>query len=190
MNNEIPENLNIHDRETEQRFYHGLQLGSTSGHKIEALKSACEKLGIKAEIKTTSVESEVNAQPFGFDETHTGALNRAKHAQSQNPEAPAIGIENGVIPIGDKFVDLAVVIILMPSGKSFISTSNGIEFPKEAVDVARSRGFESTTVGEVIAETMGGSITDPHSFLTGGKIYRKEILAEAIESALSQALFF
>ena len=76
----------------------------------------------------------------------------------------------------------------MPDGKSFMSTSAGVEFPKEAVETARFKGFDSTTVGSVIAETMGGSSTDPHSFLTGGKVSRKEILSQAIESVLAQAI--
>ena len=69
MNNEGLENLTPKSAETDKRFEHGVQLGSTSAHKLGALKEACDRLGIKVEVKTFSAESEVNAQPFGFDET-------------------------------------------------------------------------------------------------------------------------
>ena len=172
----------------ESRF-DGLQLGSTSVHKREAIEDACRKLGIKAKIGESSVESKINAQPYGFDETLVGATNRAQQAQAENPRAVAIGIENGIIAIRDKFIDVAVIVVLTPDGKSFVGTSAGVEFPKEAVEIARSRGFKSTTAGSIIAETMGGSSTDPHATLTNGKVNRKEILTEAIAAALSRALF-
>jgi len=190
MTIEHPQNLekDAFINKSREVFPHGLMLGSTSVHKLEALKDACSRIGLDIDINSSSAESEVNAQPYGFDETYTGALNRARNAQKQSPDSPALGIENGVVPVGDKFVDLAVVVVLMPDGKSFMSTSAGIEFPKEAVERARAKGFDTTTVGSVIAETMGGSGTDPHSFLTGGKVSRREILTHAIEAALSQAI--
>lgn len=186
MTNERPENLIPKSGEIDKRFEHGLQLGSTSAHKLGALKEACDRLGIKVEVKTFSAESEVNAQPFGFDETYKGAFSRAKSAQSENPEAPAIGIENGIVPVGENFVDLAVVVVLTPDGQTMVGTSAGVEFPREAVETARERGFETTTAGDIIAETMGGSKTDPHSMLTHGNVSRKELLVEAIVSVLSR----
>lgn len=185
MNKEKPEN---YIRESKHKLECGLHLGSTSAHKFEALKEACARIGVETEIKTSPAESEINAQPYGFNETYQGALNRAKHAQTENPKSVAIGIENGIIPLDDKFIDLAVIIVLMPDGRSFVGTSAGIEFPKEAVEAARLRGFDSTTAGDVIAETMGGSGTDPHSTLTHGKISRKEILVDAIATVLYRAL--
>lgn len=172
----------------ESLFEHGLRLGSTSTHKLEALKEACRKVGIDTEIIGSPAESEINAQPYGFEETYAGAMNRAKHAQSENHQSVAIGIENGIIPINDKFIDLAIVIVLTPDGQSFVATSAGIEFPKEAVQEAKSRGFQTATAGDIIAETRGGSKADPHSALTEGKIIRKDLLVEALTTALSQFL--
>ena len=172
--------------ETEPKFK--LHLGSTSTHKLEALKEACIKIGKEVEINFSSAESEINAQPYGFDEIYRGARNRAINSQTDDIKALKIGIENGIIPVDDKFIDLAIVVVLLPSGESFVGTSAGIEFPKEAVEEARSRGFETVTVGNIIAETMGGSKTDPHSILTRGKVSRKEILVEAIMSVLYRAL--
>jgi len=172
----------------EQCKKYNIRLGSTSASKIEALKEACGIMGIEADIQTLPASSEINDQPYGFDETYRGALNRALNTKKDNPNAMSIGIENGIIPVGDKFIDMAVIVVLTPDGKNFMSTSAGIEFPKEAVETARTRGFESNTAGSVIAEMVGGSTTDPHSTLTGGKISRKKILTDAIVVALSNAI--
>jgi len=169
-------------------FEKGIKLGSTSAHKLEALKEACVRIGIEVEIAGSPAESKINAQPYGFDETYKGAMNRARNTQLENSQATAVGIENGIVPIGDRFVDLAVVVVLTSDGQSFVGTSAGIEFPKETVEEARKRGFETTTAGDVMAETMGASKTDPHSTLTGGKVSRKEILVEAVSAVLSRAL--
>lgn|SRR3989338_1043353 len=165
-----------------------LRLGGTSTHKLEALKEACSRIGIKAEIQGSPAESEINAQPYGFDETYRGALNRAQNTRKESPETMSIGIENGIVPIAGKFIDLAVIVVIMPNGQEFVGTSTGVEFPKEAVETARSRGFDTTTAGSIIAETMGGSGTDPHSILTHGKVSRREILIDAIVAVLSRAL--
>ncbi len=186
MNQGLSENLD--KQETESLFEYGLQLGSASIHKLEALKEACVRVGIEVDVNASPAESEINAQPYGFDETYRGAMNRAKNTQTKNPKTVKIGIENGIVPIGDKFVDLAVVVVLVPNSESFIGTSAGIDFPREVVEEARKRGFETTTAGDVMAETMGASKTDPHSTLTGDKISRKEILVEAITLVLSRAL--
>ncbi len=165
-----------------------LQLGSTSTHKLEALKEACVKVGIKAEINVFPSESGVNAQPYGLDETYQGAATRARNAQSADPQAIAVGIENGIVPVGDTCVDLAVIVALTPDGQSFVGTSVGVEFLKEAVQEARKRGFKTTTASDVMAETMGSSVTDPHSTLTGGRTSRKAILVEVVSVVLSRML--
>ncbi len=181
--------LNINtNKEAKEKFEVGLVLGSTSVHKIDAVKEACAKIGIKVEIKGVSAKSEINEQPYGLEETYRGALNRAKNSQKENNKMFAMGIESGIIPIDDKFIDLAVVIVLTPDGKSFMGTSAGIEFPKYAIEEARLRGFETTTAGSIVAEKLGGSETDPHSTLTNGKISRKELLVDAIVSVLSEVL--
>lgn len=174
--------------EKENVFEHGLKLGGMSVHKLDALREACVLVGIDIKIIGIPVESGINAQPYGFDETYEGAMNRAKNAQTENSQAVVVGIESGIIPIGDKFIDMAVVVVLTSDGRSFVSTSAGVEFPRDVVETARTRGFKTTTAGSIVAEIMGGSGTDPHSTLTGGKVTRKELLTEAIITVLSQVL--
>lgn len=163
-------------------------LGSTSIHKKEAVLEAGKILGLNIELKEVGAESGVNAQPYGFEETHAGALNRAKGTLVESGANMALGIENGIVQVGDKHIDVAVVVVLLKDGRSFVGTSAGIEFPETAVEGARQQGFETVTVGSIIAKTLGGSETDPHSFLTGGKVSRRELLTEAVVAVLARAM--
>jgi hypothetical protein len=54
------------------------------------------------------------------------------------------------------------------------------------VEIAEERGFETTTVGSVITERLGGDPTDPHSVLTNGKVTRTMTLVDALTIALQQ----
>ena len=83
-------------------------------------------------------------------------------------------------------LDIAVIVILTPDGRQIVTTSEGIEFPEEYVEIAEERGFETTTVGSVITERLSGDPTDPHSVLTKGKVTRTKTLVDALKTALHQ----
>lgn len=164
-------------------------LGSTSKHKLEALKKACELLKLEANISGIKTESGQNEQPVGFEETFQGALTRAQAAQTHAPTNFAVGIESGIFNFNvDKptTLDIATIIILTPDGKRIVASSMGVQFPEEFVKIAEQRGFTKNTVGSVIAAKLGGDATDPHSTLTHGKITRSATLVGALVTALSQ----
>lgn len=163
-------------------------LGSTSGHKLEAVKKACQLVGLQAEVVGVKTTSGVNEQPVGFEETFTGAHNRATEARLTDSSAIAVGVESGIFWLTQGIVlDLAVVVVLIPHEEgTIVTSSSGIGFPEKYVRIAQERGFDSTTVGSVITEYLGGDSTDPHSTLTDGKVKRQATLVEAIGNALRQ----
>jgi non-canonical (house-cleaning) NTP pyrophosphatase len=162
-----------------------ITLGSMSTHKLNAVRQACQELGLDAVVLGVKTQSGQNEQPVGFDETFGGALNRATSAMSQNPDSIAIGIESGIFHFGVT-LDIAVIVVLTPDDRRIVTTSEGIEFPEEFVRIAEERGFETTTVGSVITERLGGDPTDPHSVLTKGKVTRTKTLVDALKTALHQ----
>ena len=172
----------------ETKPVHDITLGSTSAHKLNAIKTACTELGLEIKLGGVAVESEINDQPYGLEETYAGAMNRAKNTQKETLQSIVIGIESGLVPLADKYLDMAVVVVLTPDGQTFTSTSAGIEFPAVAVEAARAKGFDHHTAGSEVAAMLGGSPTDPHSTLTNGQISRQELLVEAIKTALSRAI--
>ncbi len=159
-------------------------LGSTSEEKGTALAIAALRFGFDIDpgrdIVSCSVPSGVHAQPYGMREMYCGAANRMKGAHQYDPSRIAVGIENGIILAHGRYIDMAVIVLKTSEGKDFVGTSVGIEVPKDFVKIARLRGFGTTTVGDVVAEKMGGSKTDPHRTLTRGRLSRREILADAL----------
>lgn len=163
-------------------------VGSTSVHKIEAVKEALLRLGIKAEVIGVKTESEINEQPVGFVETHEGAARRVKQLSQNYSQYIRVGIESGIMQWSAVYtVDMAVVAVRTPhpDNNIYIATSPGIRFPHECV-MRAAPYFEKETVGTYIAEKFGGDRTDPHTTLTYGRISRKETLIQGIMLAFAQ----
>ncbi len=165
-----------------------ITLGSTSSHKLEAVRKACQRLGVEAVVSGVKTSSGQNEQPVGFEETFNGALTRATAAKAEGAGSIAVGIESGIFRFGSPSVtlDIAVIVVLTIDGRQIVTTSEGIRFPEEYVKVAEGRGFQNTTVGSVITEQLGGDPTDPHSVLTQGKVTRSMTLVDALVVALRQ----
>lgn len=163
-------------------------LGTNSALKRSAVEEACKILGFELTLIGVDVPSGQNEQPVGFAETYDGAFNRAKMAKEKFDDAIAIGIENGIVRFASNpiTIELAVVVLLDKNLRKIVSSSPCIFFPEEYVEEAESRGFDTITVGKVIAEKLGGDHQDPHSILSAGKITRKETLVSALVVALKQ----
>ncbi|HWQ59739.1 MAG TPA: DUF84 family protein [Candidatus Fimivivens sp.] len=164
-------------------------LGSTSAHKISAAKHACTALGLSWDVSGENIPSGNNEQSIGFEETYRGALHRARSVREKYPATIALGIENGVTFLGSEpdrkhAIDVAVVVLLAPDGREYAATSLGIEVPRECVEEAKRRGFETTTISSVFSERYGGDPTDPQTVLTDGRFPRSKMLEDAIVSAM------
>ena len=73
-----------------------IALGSASSQKVGYLREVLVEIGIKAEIIPKEVVSGVSEQPLCEAETKKGAINRAKEALRQTPEADfGLGMEVG-----------------------------------------------------------------------------------------------
>ena len=73
-----------------------IALGSASSQKVGYLREVLAEIGIKAEIIPKEVKSGVSEQPLCEAETKKGAINRAKEALRQTPEADfGLGMEVG-----------------------------------------------------------------------------------------------
>jgi len=168
-------------------MYRGLMkiaLGTTSKHKVNASKAALTRAGVQAEVVAVKTGSGVPEQPFGIEQTRTGAVNRAMSALDQVHDADAgLGVESGLVPVGDSFIALAIVAFVQRGQAPRYATSTGIEFPQQ--DVLKSLvSKQNTTAGDFIAMRTGCDGTDPHEYLTGGRLRRNETLEQAIFAEL------
>ncbi|HEX7042188.1 MAG TPA: DUF84 family protein [Patescibacteria group bacterium] len=142
-------------------------------------------------VRGVAAKSGINEQPIGDIETEIGARTRLHHAKELAPLADVwIGMESGIRDVvtrrGTKHEDFAFVISQDRNAHSGVATTSAVEFPDNAYQEAKRRGFDTTTVGSVIAEMTGCDGTDPHSYLTDGKKPRKKLLERAIRQAVKQ----
>lgn len=166
-----------------------IAVGSTSVHKVNAVKRACAALGIEAEVVGVSATSRVNEQPCGWDETVVGAFNRAHGAvEHVLSDAWCIGIESGVMLSGGHAVDLAAIYVRRPDGKGWCGSTSGTPFSFDDFEEARRRGFKTTTVGLVMSERTGCDKTDGTAYLTGGRITREDTLVDGLKPLLAVAM--
>lgn len=158
-----------------------IALSSQSGVKVDAIYRAFGHIkGL--DLVAIKAPSSVNEQPFN-DETMRGSFNRLAYIEGQCPDADMyVSIENGLFEEDGNYVDRAVVIIKGKGHEPVIALSDGVTFPHEFVEFARMRGFETTTVGQVMEEAkFVEAHNDPHKSITG------KTRAAYIDDALSRA---
>ena len=172
-------------------------VASTSKHKVDAVKNVSQKIFVNEEVHVAGQKaaSGINEQPVGNEETLLGAMNRLealKKIIGTTVYDLLVSFENGVILVQvggtEKWFDLGWVFVEDKSGKQGIAHSIGIEFDAQYVQEAHEKGFETTTVGSVIAAHTGADSTDPHSYLTNGALSRSQMLSDSYRAALGQVL--
>lgn len=172
-------------------------VGSTSVHKLKAVRDALAELGIEADVIGVKTSSGVNEQPIKTpenDEILEGATNRARgtHAFQSDKACISIGIENGIeftkSTTTALVMDLASVVVIDENNVWHFANSAGHPVNYGDVEEARSRGFDKHTVASVTRERTGCDATDATPHYTGGRMNRVELLKQAVKLALCQWL--
>jgi inosine/xanthosine triphosphatase len=159
-------------------------VGSQSAIKIDAVQDAFAAIGVDAEVVGVRAHSGAPEQPLN-DETIQGARNRTAHAKELDPNGDLyVAIQNGIFEEQGRFIDKAVVVCATKHVRDQVSYSDGVEFPRSAVEEARRRGFDRITVGKVMAEQgLVAKHDDPHLTLAGKP--RARFLTETVSVALA-----
>ncbi|MEI8143253.1 MAG: inosine/xanthosine triphosphatase [Candidatus Berkelbacteria bacterium] len=163
-----------------------IAIGTTSELKIRACEVALKKFDIDNELISIKTESGVADQPFGFGDIVIGARNRATQALNNVENAElGIGIENGLIQIEeiDQWFDLPCICISRRDGGERIAFGAGYNIPFELIERIKN---ENTELGKIIQEFDSSAEKDPIGYFSGGKLKREEIIAQAIECALTK----
>jgi non-canonical (house-cleaning) NTP pyrophosphatase len=179
-------------------------VGSTSEHKLRAVRETFAELGIEAEVAGVKAPSGVTEQPVKSpenDEIWEGATNRAVYAQANVPipwvshpgaSMMYIGIENGIEFTKSSttalVLDLASVVVIDKNNLWYFANSAGLPVNYADVEEARSRGFDKNTVASVTSERTGCDATDATPVHTGYRMSRVELLKQAVKLALCQWL--
>lgn len=162
-------------------------VGSTSPAKRLAVTDALRRLyGRPVDVLTVAADPGVPAQPWGEEETRTGALNRARGALQLAPNARlAIGIEAGVsAETGWPLWTFAWIVALSQDGVMGAARSATFGVPERLAAGVRS-GLElgdalDEAYGSVRAKDGPGAV----GILTRGLLDRPELYASAVLLAL------
>lgn len=186
-------------------------IATTSELKIQAVKEAFESCKASLEqvlnphashaykyihfsFEVCNSHSEVNEQPFGWEETMLGARNRIKNVVSDAPDF-IIAIENGIIPIPHAtqlknkqlFLDVAWIEMASAHEGEFSAISTSVQMDPTWVEQAQSIGLDKTTAGQVGHDLYPDvSAKDPHTWLMGGVMTRVDLMRQAVQSCIGK----
>eukprot|EP00446_Apocalathium_sp_SHHI-4_P028091 CAMPEP_0177226390 /NCGR_PEP_ID=MMETSP0367-20130122/40057_1 /TAXON_ID=447022 ORGANISM="Scrippsiella hangoei-like, Strain SHHI-4" /NCGR_SAMPLE_ID=MMETSP0367 /ASSEMBLY_ACC=CAM_ASM_000362 /LENGTH=190 /DNA_ID=CAMNT_0018676553 /DNA_START=18 /DNA_END=586 /DNA_ORIENTATION=- len=168
-------------------------VASSAAMKIGALRRAVDDGcfgGAGALVEGVKAPSGINEQPWGHEETISGAMNRLAAAKEMAPGADFyVAIENGIFEVATspepRCFDLAwVVVEAGTDGRQAMAHSVGVEFPRTFVQQAREEGFDKTHAGHKLAAANGGvDVQDPHRWLSSDRLCREDLLAGALSAA-------
>ena len=132
-------------------------------------------------IYAEDVRSGVPEQPFG-DETHQGAVNRAKAAIGDRDLS--VGIEAGVFEMYGELIDIQHCAILDKDGRITIGMGSGFAYPASIAELVRN----GSTVGQAVDRIYGGESIG-HSegaigYLSGGRLDRKDLTKQSVLAAM------
>jgi inosine/xanthosine triphosphatase len=106
-----------------------IAIGSTNPVKCNAARAVLTHLDPQAEFICVDVPSGVSSQPWGNEETRTGAYNRAKTALEYTKADLAVGLEAGVQETEFGLLTCAWVILLDTEGRTGIGGNSSILLP-------------------------------------------------------------
>lgn len=165
-------------------------VGSKNPVKIAAARAGFgDLLGGPVEAIGVEAASGVAAQPMGDRETIQGATNRARAALAAVPDAQwAVGLEGGVVSIGEALYCCAWCAIVDRSGRVGLASTGRCELPPPVADLIRG-GMElgdadDLVFGRANSKQAEGAV----GLLTRGRIDRAAFYAPAVTMALVRFL--
>lgn len=168
-----------------------INIGSKNPNKFNAVKEAFilfnEFHG--ARFESVAADSNVSDQPIGYEETITGAKNRAENAFQACDFS--VGLESGLVPVPltkTGYMNLSVCVIY--NGKThFTGTGPAFELPETITRLVVDDRME---LDDAILQS--GITDNPRigysegiiGILTGGVITRKDYMVPAVTMAMAQ----
>lgn len=165
-----------------------IAVGTLNKAKLSGVQMALAGYAIleSLSLQPVKVESGVSEQPRSLTEIITGATNRAKAAKLALPECSlAMGLESGVIELGDVMLDLGVCIIY-DGQRTHMGTTAAFVIPPKIANFVR-QGFdlsEACKQAGVTNETKIGENNGIIGILTNGRLNRNQYTAQSIQMAM------
>jgi|Deesub1362B_J571_1020462.scaffolds.fasta_scaffold00065_24 inosine/xanthosine triphosphatase len=168
-----------------------IAVGTLNPVKIRAVKEVFRKVFGEVQVRGVEVSSGVPPQPYGFEQTIRGAVNRAKRSFSKDCRF-SVGIEAGLIPVPNSlsgYFDIQITAIY--DGKRIsLGAGPGFEYPLSVV----KETLKGREVGEVMEKFTGipsiGEKMGAIGYLSKGMMDRTKLTEISILMALIPFLNF
>ncbi|MGB0757849.1 MAG: inosine/xanthosine triphosphatase [Patescibacteria group bacterium] len=158
---------------------------------VDALHNYPEYKGCN--VVGRDVETGVNDQPIGLDETITGAKNRARLAYESQESDLGVGLESGIFKVPhtkSKYMDTTACAIF--DGQEYhIGLSSCFEYPKVMVDKVLNEEKEITDIALELGFAEDRAFREGQGMigtLTKGVITRVKFSEQAVHTALVHLL--
>lgn len=166
-----------------------INIGSKSAAKVSALKELLREYDFlsEAEVVPVSVASNVSEQPKSLEETVQGAINRAKNAFRDCDYS--VGIESGIASVPQAkrgFMNICACVVY-DGRQHHLGLSSAFEYPERVVDHMIGEGLSLAQAFHKAGYAESPEIVAKNgviSFLTKGRIDRKEYTKQSIINAL------
>ena len=153
-------------------------VGSTNQAKVQAVRNFFQD----QRVQSVAAPSKVSAQPLSDTETRQGAMNRAMYAQqSVGEHGVGIGLEGGIMQLGDDTYLCNWGALVLPTGELFTASGVRIFLPKSVATELRS-GAE---LGDIMARwTKNKNVRQQAGaigVLTNGAFSRQEMYIHIVK---------
>ncbi|KAJ3526573.1 hypothetical protein NM208_g11125 [Fusarium decemcellulare] len=161
-------------------------IASNNAPKIKATQEGFTRmLPGSYDFQGLSVGSNVSDQPFSDEETLRGATNRARNAQTAQPQADFwVGIEGGVEDYNGAISSFAWVVVIGQDGRvgkartsAYFLSDETCKLLKDGVELGHA---DDIVFGQTNSKNKQGSV----GILTGGVIDRADYYTQAVVLAL------
>ena len=163
-------------------------VGSTNPAKLEAVHRALARLAPGCTIEALAVSTGMPDQPFGDEETRTGAMLRARTALAESGADVGLGLEGGVLFEDERPWLVSWVAVVARDGRTGEASGLRMLLPPSAT--ARLRG--GTELGTIIDDLFSVSASKQHAgaigLLTEGFVSRPDASADLVAMACAPLL--
>ncbi|MDX8047477.1 DUF84 family protein [Gracilibacillus sp. S3-1-1] len=159
------------------------------GSHNQAKLHAVQQTFTDAIVLARDVESEVAAQPKSDDETMHGAINRARSSRNLENNSYGIGLEGGVMQLGEQVYLCNWGALVTPEEQLFVASGARIPLPDEVAQQLAKR-----ELGDVMREWTQINDIRHHQgaigIFTDTYISRQTMFAHVVELLAGQLSYF
>ena len=154
--------------------------------KVEATELVFSSAFSDVSVRSTGTPSGLMSQPMSLDDTVRGAETRAAQACDEVPDAAyCVGLESGIMRVGDAWYAITVAIVRARDGRSSMGLGPAYPLPRRVAEIILSEGLE---LEEAMYRLYGardlGEREGAVGIFSRGMSSRLELCAYAVRMAL------